>query len=106
MVKALRILYEPSQSVLAQGKQVDKMEKRGYNRVRGGNGTFIMGLPAKVTLIFEVDGKTMSSSVRSLICDTYSISRLSEKHADRFFKDVTSGKIKLQYSEQSGLTIA
>lgn len=105
MVKVLDITYEPSQSVLAQGKEVNTMEKRGYNKIRGGNGTYIMGLPPKITLYFEVDGKRMSASVKSLIREIYSPKRLTEKQANRFFQEVKSGKIKLQYSEQSGLTI-
>lgn len=105
MVKALKIIYEPSDSIVAQGKNVSKQERRGYRKVQGGNGTFRIAKPSKVTLIYEVDGKRMSSSVRSLICDAYSISRISEKQADRFLADIQSGAINLDYSDISGLII-
>ena len=105
MVKALDIIYEPSDSLVAQGKNVGKQRKKGFYEKHGGNGTYRMVKPSKVTLYFEVNGKQHYSSVKELIREAYSISRVGETHANRFFNDLKSGKIKLKYSDNTGLSL-
>lgn len=105
MVNALNLIYEPSDSVVAQGKNVKSRENKGYYKMRGGNGSYRMSKPSTAILEFEVNGKRHSSSVKELIRDAYSISRVGEKQANQFFDDVKSGKIQLDYSESNGLRL-
>lgn len=105
MVTALNIKYQPSESVVAQGKDVRKREKEGFYKKQGGNGSYRMVKPSNVTLNFEVDGVRHSSSIKDLIRDAYSISRVTEKRSMKFLRDVTDGNIKLNYSDETGLTI-
>jgi len=105
MVNALNIIYEPSDSVVAQGKNVGRQKQKGFYEKQGGNGTYRMVKPSKATLIFEVDGEKHSCSVKDLIREAYSISKVGEKQATKFLGDVQSGKIKLDYSEEEGLTL-
>ena len=105
MVKALNIIYEPSDSLVAQGKNVSLQRSKGYYAKQGGNGTYRMVKPSKVILEFEVDGKRLSCSVKDLIYEAYSISRIGKSRADRFLNDVQSGRIKLNYSDEQGLTL-
>lgn len=105
MVKALDIIYEPSDSLVAQGKNVGKQRKKGFYEKHGGNGTYRMVKPSKVLLAFEADGKCHTASVKELIREAYSISRVGENQANRFFNDVKSGKLTLNYSDNNGLSL-
>lgn len=105
MVTALNIIYEPSDSVIAQGKDVSRQEKRGYYSYQGGCGTYRMNKPSTVILEFEADGVMHSCSVKSLIREVYGISRIGKKQANRFLNDVMSGIITLDYSEENGLSL-
>lgn len=105
MVKALNIIYECSDTLVAQGKNVSKQKRNGFYEVHGGNGSYRMAKPSKAILEFEVDGKRHSSSVKDLIREAYSISRVGEKQATRFLSDVQSGKIELDYSDETGLRL-
>lgn len=105
MVTALNIIYEPSDSIIAQGKDVSRQEKRGYYSHQGGCGTYRMNKPSTVILKFKVNGKTHSCFVKDLIREVYGISRVGKKQADRFFNDVMSGIITLDYSEENGLSV-
>lgn len=105
MVKALNIIYKPSESVVAQGKNVAKREKEVFYKKQGGNGSYRMVKPSKAILEFEVDGQRHTCSVKQLIRDAYSISRVCELNAITFFNDVVSGNIQLEYSDEKGLTL-
>ena len=105
MVKALDIVYEPSSSLVAQGKDVAKQRKNGYYEKQGGNGTYRMVKPSTAILQFQVDGKDHSCSIKKLIRDAYSIFRVGKKQANRFLTDVKAGKIQLDYSDENGLTL-
>lgn len=106
MVNALNICYEPSETLVAQGKNVAKYEKKGFYAAKGGNGTYRMVKPSKVTLFFEANEKSHSCSVKQLIRDAYNISNVSHGHASRFLNDLQAGNIKLNYSEEKGLSLA
>ena len=107
MVTALGIMYQPSDTTVAQGNNISTLEKMGYYKKQGGNGTYRMVKPSCVTLEYEVngDGVIHSSSVKELIRDAYSISRVTEKQSRQFLRDVIDGKIVLDYSEENGLTL-
>lgn len=105
MVNALNIIYTPSESVISQGENVRKQKKKGYYEKYGGNGTYRMVKPSNAILEFEVEGNTHSCSVKELIRNAYSISRVSEKHALRFLHDVQEGNINLSYVEGRGLKL-
>ena len=105
MVNALNILYEPSETLVAQGKNVAKYEKKGFYAAKGGNGTYRMVKPSKVTLFFEANEKSHSCSVKQLIRDVYNISNVGHSHACRFLDDLKAGTIKLNYSEEKGLSL-
>lgn len=105
MVKALDIIYTPSESVVAQGKDVAKREREGFYKKQGGNGSYRMVKSSKAFLKFEVDGQINTCSVKQLIRDAYSISRVSERNAFQFFNDVASGNIQLEYSDEEGLKL-
>jgi len=107
MVTAVGIIYQPSDTTVAQGKNISTLEKMGYYKKQGGSGTYRMVKPSTVTLKYEVDGDGTihSSSVKELIRDAYSISRVTEKQSRQFLRDVIDGKIVLDYSEENGLTL-
>lgn len=105
MVKPIKTEYTASDSLVAQGRNVAKYERKGYYCHQGGNGTYRMVKPSKTILFFEVDGEMKSESIKDLIREAYNINRVGEKQLDRFFCDLQSGSIKLDYSEQNGLSI-
>lgn len=105
MVTALNIRYQHSVSVIAQGKDIAKREKEGFYKKQGGNGTYIMVKPSTVSLEIDVNGQKHSCFVKQLIRDAYSISRVTEKQANRFLNDVNSGNILLEYSDERGLQL-
>ena len=108
MVNAVGIIYQPSETAVAQGKNnISRLEEMGYYKKQGGNGTYRMVKPSSVTLEYEVDGDGVihSSSVKELIRDIYSVSRVTEKKSRQFLRDVIDGNIVLDYSEEKGLTL-
>lgn len=106
VITILDLIYEPSESVVAQGKDVSKYERKGFFKVRGGNGSYRMAKSSKVILYFEIDGVRHSCSVKQLIYDAYGISRVGQKEAYDFLTDLKAGNIKLDFSEDGTVTLA
>lgn len=105
MVSILNLIYEPSASVVAQGKKVAAYRKKGFYPKQGGYGSYVMVKPSKVTLFFEANEKKHSSSIKQLIREAYNISNVNENYAYRFLDDLKAGNIKLDYSEETGLSL-
>lgn len=105
MVSILDLIYERSASVVAQGKDVAAYRKKGFYPKQGGFGSYVMVKSSKATLFFEANGKKHSSSVNQLIREAYNISKVTENYAYRFFDDLKAGNVKLDYSEDTGLSL-
>lgn len=105
MVNPISIEYEPSNSIIAQGREVERAKREGYYCAKGGNGSYRMNRPSLAIMTFEVEGEVKSQSVKQLIRDVYGIQKVSRLHADRFFDDVKKGAIMLRYNENFGLSL-
>lgn len=117
MVTIVDTFYEPSSSVVAQGKpsKIREYEKRGYYVASGGFGSYRMVMPSKTIVYFTVEGEmdeehpdrqpVHNQSVKQLIRDCYDVSRVTKQKFEEFVSDCNSGIINLQYSEASGLYV-
>lgn len=101
MLEPLNIYYQDSETMVVQGKQIKRYLKKGFSKVCGGNGSFIMTKPAVVTLSFKVDGNIYTESINNLIKDYYRTSKVSFNQANNFFNAVKSGKIVLEFSDNT-----
>ena len=106
MIEAIDLVIEPGNTVIAQGERIKFYESMGYYRYQGGCGTYRMVKPSNVFLIFKnEEGKTMREPVKQFIRDYYRYTRVTEKIARKFLRDLKNGNIRLNYSSALGFTV-
>ena len=104
-VKILNSYYEQSDSVIAQGREIERYEKMGYERGNGGYGTYRMNKPAAAIVTYETEYARIKENISNMIKNYYGMQRLSRKRFDEFVHSCKCGEIDLQYSDDIGLYI-
>lgn len=99
--------YLPTETKHFQGdkKELQKQLKRGYEVIRGGNGSYVMAKPSIVEVIANVDGKKECFDVKEAIRREYGRKRVSEKLVKQFIHSIENGKKEIHYIEGEGIKI-
>jgi hypothetical protein len=99
--------YLPSKSFLAQGSklEIQKLVKKGYRIVRGGNGSYIMSDPSIAEIEYKIndDEKVHTQNAKPLVREYYGVDKVTETRLKNFVSDCIYGAVNLKYSETDGL---
>ena len=86
-------------------KELKMQLKKGYQIVRGGNGSYVLYKPSVAQIIAIVHGKEEVFDVKEEIRRIYGKKRVTQRLMELCMDSIKSGKKKVYYTEKEGLTI-
>ncbi len=95
--------YIVSDGMYVQGdsSRIQDVQKSGYRKLRGGNGTYLMVRPVNVRMYFnDAEGRTYilgGYEAKETILNYYGKSRISKKLVEQCVSDIANGNIEVFY---------
>ena len=108
-IKDVNVSYETSKTKGFQGnsRELQKELDKGYKIASGGNGSYVLYMPASAKAHFYVDGEYRVIDVKDEIKTFYNKEKCSQKQVNNINKAFREGKAVLTYDESNGeVTIA
>lgn len=93
----LAIMYEPSDSIVMQGKRkdIEKYLNAGYYIKEDRNGYWVLVKASQLNVTLKNSYYTMRFNMKADVRDYYGKDRISQSLADRFMQDIEDSKISI-----------
>ena len=102
-VKVIGFNYKQSETKNFQGtkRKLKKEEEKGFIKIRGGNGSYVLSKPSVAEVVLNIDGETETFDVKDLIREYYDMKKVTEKSFETFRDDVKKGNKKLLINQSN-----